>query len=226
MFLRPTPVVIVAILAVGLVGCSSTPAAPVAPVSPSPSAAAERSAVTLPASPKPSPATPTAGPTATPDSGNVNAPVTPALSVETVGAVAIRVTLADPAAKAWRVTVAVPGSAGGPASATWALTLETGDVAPVITTTDAQDGVAGEPKEQPGLEAGAGTGRVCSVAVPVCVRAASVVLPRDGNGTLVLELGRADTATDLSVTGATAGWTTDPFVLGPWTSTEAFPWGA
>ena len=226
MFLRPTPVVLVAALAAGLVGCSSTPAAPVAPASASPTAAAEQSAVTQPASSEPSPATPTAIPAATPDSGNVNAPVTPALSVETVGAVAIRVTLADPAAKAWRLTVAAPGSAGGSADAIWTLTVETGDVAPVVTTTDAQNGVPGEPKEQPGLEAGAGTGRVCSLAVPVCVRAASVVLPHDGNGTLVLELGRTDTTTDLTVTGSTAGWPTDPFALGPWTSTEAFPWGA
>jgi hypothetical protein len=147
--------------------------------------------------------------------------------VEPVGAVSIRVTLVDPAAKAWRVTVAGVGSSTGEAApGSWTLTVETGDVAPVITTTDTLNGVPGEPQEQQGLETGHPTGRVCSVAVPVCIRAASVVLPHDGNGTLVVEIGRSDTTVGLTVTGATAGWPNDPFMLGPWTTTSAFPWGA
>jgi hypothetical protein len=220
MFLRPAPVVLVATLAFGLVGCSGIAATPVASAPSTGPATAVESA-------KPSSTRPTPIPTAMPDSGNVDAPVTPALSVEPVGAVAIRITLADPAAKAWRVTVADAGSSLGSAGASsWSLTIDTGDVAPVITTTDTLNDVAGEPQEQPGLEAGTTTGRVCSVAVPVCIRAASVVLPRDGNGTLVLEIGKTDTAATLAVTGATAGWPTDPFALGPWTTTAAFPWGA
>ena len=29
----------------------------------------------------------------------------------------------------------------------------------------------------------------------------------------------------LTITGGTAGWPGEPFVLGPWSATEAFAWG-
>ncbi len=187
--------------------------------SPTSTPVATGSAATPVPTPAASPAIPAA--TAIPDSGNVDAPVTPALSIEPVSALAIRVTLADPSARAWRVSVAgMDGTAER-----WTLTVETGDVAPVITTNETVNGVDGEPQELAGLEAGDATGRICSVAMPVCVRAASVVLPHDGNGTLVLEISRTDTTTALSVTGSTAGWPAEPFLLGPWTTTTAFPWG-
>lgn len=163
----------------------------------------------------------TASANASADSGNVVAPVGPVLSVEPVGALAIRVTLSDPAAKAWRLVVAGTGASAGDR---WALTVETGDVFPVIMTRDTIGGVDEAAREQPGLEAGDGHGRVCALSVPVCVRSASVVLPADGNGTLVLEMARTDTTTPLRLSGATAIWPGDPFVLGPWTTTEAFPW--
>ena len=98
-------------------------------------------------------------------------------------------------------------------------------MAPSITTLETVNGVAGDPQEQPGLEAGAATGRVCATSLPVCVNAASVRLPDQGNGTLTLELTRLEASADLSVTGGTAAWPSEPFVLGPWTTTEAFPWG-
>jgi hypothetical protein len=148
---------------------------------------------------------------------------TPELSIEPAGAQAIRVTLADPAAKAWRVVVTGTGSR---AADRWVVEVETGDVGPAITTTDTIAGTAGEPQEQPGLEAGDARARICSTVLPVCIVAATVVLPDAGNGTLVLELVRTDAATALGVAAATAGWPADPFVLGPWTTTEAFPWEA
>lgn len=218
MFLRQTPIVLVAILA--LDACSGA----VAPAAPAVSSASATPPATLASSaPTSSSAAMAPAATATPDSGNVDAPVTPGLSVETVGALGIRVTLADPAAKAWRVTVA--GAVGDTADS-WTLTVETGDVAPVITTVETVNGIVGEPQEQTGLETGDATGRICSVAVPACVRAGSVVLPHDGNGTLVLEISRTDIVTALDVTCATAGWPAEPFVLGPWTTTAPFPWGA
>jgi hypothetical protein len=227
MFPRLTPAILVASLAVGLAACSSIPAAPVGPTSPASRAVApaiaEGSQATAIESRMPSPTiAPKPAPTA-PDTGNVGGPVTPALSIEPVGTSAIRVTLADPAAKAWRLTVA---GTGAHAADRWSLTVETGDVAPVITTVDTVNGVDGQPQEQPGLEMGDANGRVCALNLPVCLRAASVVLPQDGNGTLVLELTRTDATVALDVTGGTATWTTDPFVLGPWTTTEAFPWAA
>ena len=222
---RPTPVLLVATLALGLVGCASIPAAPVGAVPSADSRTGDASPVAAIERQTPSSAAaPTLAPTANPDNGNVEAPVTPGLSVEPLGASTIRVTLADPVAKAWQLTVSGAGAGAGTADS-WALNVETGDVAPVITTVETINGVVGEPRERAGLEAGARTGRVCSVAVAVCLRGASVVLPRDGNGTLVLELGRTDANAALWVTGATAAWPAEPFVLGPWTTTSAFPWG-
>lgn len=215
---RSTPAVLVATLALGLIGCSGIPAAPATPAEPAgPTPLAGGSAATLHPTVEPT----VAPATATPDSGNVEIPVTPGLSVEPVGSSSIRVTLADPAAKAWRVTVAGTGAQGADR---WALTVETGDVAPVVTTTETAGGVDAEPLEQPRLEMGDASGQVCSASVPVCLRAPSLVLPHDGNGTLVLELARSDAGASMSVTGGTATWTTDPFVLSSWTTTEAFPW--
>lgn len=190
---------------------STTPASPVAAATSAPTAA-PTSAPTV---------RPSAAPTASPDSGNVEDPAGPVLSVEPISAVAIRVTLADPAAKAWRVSVS---GTGAEARSRWDLTVETGDIAPAITTRETLGGVASEPVEQTALESGSPAGRICSVAVPVCIRAASVVLPADGNGTVVLEITRTDTTAPLEVTGATAAWAGAPFILGPWAATESFPW--
>lgn len=229
MFPRPAPAALVAALAVILVGCSGIPAAPAAPVSPAVSAPAASQApaggsAAVVDSPKPSPTTaPSPVPTAIPDTGNVDGGVTPALSVEPAGSTTIRVTLADPAAKAWRVTVS---GTGAHSADRWTLTVETSDVAPVITTVETRNGVDGAPQERTALEAGDTTGRVCAANLPVCVPASSLALPRDGNGTLVVELARTNAAVALDVAGSTATWPTDPFVLGPWTTTEAFPWSA
>ena len=50
------------------------------------------------------------------------------------------------------------------------------------------------------------------------------VAPPRGNGTLVVQLVRTDPSSALAASAATASWSTDPFVLGPWTTTAAFPW--
>jgi hypothetical protein len=212
----------VALVAFTLAACSSTGGG-----SPSfaavPTPAAANHVATL--GPTAVAAVPTARPlpTATPDSGNVDAPVAPELSVEPQTANTIGVTLVDKNAKAWQIVV---HGTGDRASNSWVLSIETGDVAPVITTTETKKGVEAQPEEQPSLEMGVTTGKVCSTSLPMCVRLASVRLPRSGNGTLVLALTRTDPAAAMSVAGATARWPTDPFVLGPWTTTEAFPWDA
>jgi hypothetical protein len=211
---RVTP--LFAVLTVVLAACTGA----MAPAAPGLSAASPAATHAV-ASPAPTPSASPA-PTASADTGNVNAPGTPDLSIEPAGAQAIRVTLVNPDAKAWRVIVTGTGSQAADA---WTLDVETGDVGPVITTTETAAGVVGDPLEQPGLEAGDPAGRVCSAALPVCVVAKSVVLPDGGNGTLVLELVRTETSVALAVSAATAGWPTDLFVLGAWTTTEAFPWG-
>lgn len=209
-------VVLAAAVAFALAGCSAAGHAPAASALPPTS----EPAATLTPVAAPTTALPTAS-APIGDTGNVGAAGGPIISVEPLRTLAIRVTLADLDAKAWRVTVAGTGAA---AQDRWTLTVETGDVAPAVTTTETLGGVDGEAREQVGLESGARTGRICSVSVPVCLQAATVVLPSDGNGTLVLELTRTDTATSLRVTGATATWPAEPFIVGPWTTTEAFPW--
>jgi hypothetical protein len=207
-------------LAAALAACAAAPsAAPAsAPSSPNPTSSPA-------ATPAPTPAatlvaTPAA--TSTPDTGNVDGPGTPDFSVEPSGAQTIKITLTAPDAKAWRIAVA---GTGDHAADRWDLTVETGDVAPVITTTEAPGGVAAEPVEQPKLELGTAKGKICSTTLPVCLVASSLSLPADGDGTIVLDLVRTDAGAALSVTAATAAWDGDPFVLGAWTTTEAFPWG-
>lgn len=203
-------------VALGLAGCTSAGRAPAPTAVPS---------AALPTSTPPATTVRASAPAsaAAPDTGNVDVAAGPVLSVEPVSALTIRVTLADLKAKAWRVAVVGTGAA---ARDRWTLSVETGDVAPVVTTIETLGGVDGDPTEQPALESGHPTGRLCAISVAVCVRLASVDTPRDGNGALVLELTRTDTTTPLQVTGATATWTGEPFNLGPWTTTEAFPWGS
>ncbi len=230
---RLAPILVSLPLAAAVLACSAgapvttSPGAKGAPTLPTPavpSAAAPASAAPVAATPSSAPiAAASPAPTAPPDEGNVDGPATPDLSIVPAGAQAIRVTLVDTAAKAWRVIVAGTGSRAGDR---WTLEVETGDVAPAITTVDTKAGVDGDPQEQAALETGDAAGRVCSAVLPVCVTVRSVQLPADSNGTLVLELVRTDASAALAVTAATAGWLGEPFNLGPWTTTEAFPWEA
>ena len=224
MFFRVTPslaaLALGLMLALSLVACAGS----VSPAASSQSTASPSVTHLAPLTSVPPVATPSAPvATASPDTGNVDRPGLPDLSVEPVGAQAIRVTLVNADAKAWRLVVTGTGSR---AADSWALDVITGDVSPVITTTETTAGVAGDPVEQSTLELGDATGRVCSAGLPVCVVATTLVLPDGGNGTLVLELVRTDASVPLAVSAATAGWPSDPFVLGPWTTTDAFPWDA
>jgi hypothetical protein len=217
---RVAPAIAAASLAIALAACSAaaTPtAAPTDAMHPVPVPSAV---------PTPAATTPVAPPITTPsiDAGNVtDSTAGPEVSIEPAGTGTIRVTLADPAARAWRIAVEGTGDHAGDA---WVLTVQTGDVAPDITTIETANGVTGEPVVQEGLQAGTAKGRICAASLPVCVVASSVALPSGGNGTLGLELIRTDPAVAMNVAGSTAAWPADPFVLGPWTTTEAFPWEA
>ena len=218
MFSRVTP--LLAVLALALAACAGS----VTFVAPSePSSAPTTTHLAPVATPLPAVTPSPRAATASPNTGNVDAPGAPDFSVEPVGSQTIRVTLVDADAKAWQLVVT---GAGSRAADSWTLTVETGDVGPGITTNETKAGAGGDPVEQTALELGDASGRVCAATIPVCVIATSVVLPDGGNGTLVLDLVRTDTALPLAVSAATAGWPSDPFVLGPWTTTEAFPWDA
>ncbi len=162
-------------------------------------------------------------PTATrsPDAGNVDGVSYPELSVERVGEETIQATIRDPAAKAWRLVIAGIGSRAGDR---FELAVETGDVRPSITATEiGDDHVVGE-MDLSAFADGTGAAGGCHRTLPVCVDSSGFRLPSDGDGAFSVRLTVTDPTVPMTVTGATATWPGEPFILGPWTSTEPFPW--
>ncbi len=216
-------IALVSVLAAGMVAaCAGAPPAP------SSGAPAPTPGLTppAPATPDVSEAT-SAEPTATrspdgPDAGNVEErPLGPELSVESVNATTIRATIEDRDAKAWRIVVS---GSGVLANDRLEVVVETGDVAPLITATEVRDGkvVSVIDLSEFGDPTAAAGG--CHATLGVCIDSDGFSLPSDGDGTLVVELHRLDGASLLSVAGGTASWPGEPFILGPWTDTDAFPW--
>lgn len=212
---RVAPVLAPVVVALALAGC--TGAARIAP--PAPSAPSFVTSWFPRSSSAPAPL-----PASQPDTGDVaGASTGPELSIEPFGTDTIAATVTDPAAKAWRFVVAGTGDRSGDQ---WVLQVETGDVGPVVTSIETVGGLTREPVDRTSLVDGSPAARVCSVVLPVCVEAIGLRLPQDGDGTLLARLVVTDPAVPLAVTGATATWAGEPFVLGPWTSTAAFPWGS
>jgi hypothetical protein len=171
--------------------------------------------------PVPSPEASPAEPTALPEEGNVeDLPMGPVLSVESIGKRSIRVTLDDLDAKAWRIVVAGTGDL---ANDRLRLTVETSDVAPLISVVETSDGQVVDRIDLSGFGDPTATAGLCHPTLGVCVDADAIRLPANGDGRLAVELERTDDGS-LSVTGATAGWPGEPFILGPWSTTESFPW--
>jgi hypothetical protein len=186
-----------------------------APASPSSTPVAIEPAPT----PVPVPASPSA--TVSPDAGNVDdLPLGPVLSIESISAKSIRVDLDDLDAKAWRIVVAGTGAL---AEDRLELTVETGDVAPTISLVEVQAGKVVDRADLSAYGDPTATAGRCHASLGVCVDADGIVPPDNGDGHLGIELTRIGDAS-LTVTGETAGWPGEPFILGPWTPTEAFPW--
>ena len=208
-------------------------AACAAPTAVAPSPAPPQALAPTPAAPTPTPVptndAPTppltgATPTATPNAGQVDGSSGgPLLSVEFPGDRLVDVTLEDAAARAWRVVVA---GTGGLSRDRFEVVVEAGDVGPVITATEVRDG---EPVDVIDLsfygEDTAAAGG-CHRTLDVCVDSSSFTFADDGTGRLRIRLNMPDPASGaLTITGGTAGWPAEPFVLGPWSDTEAFAWG-
>ena len=204
---RIAPVIAASLVLLVAAACAS-PAAPATP--------AGAPAPTLIAWPSPDPATPK------PDAGNVDGIVYPELAIEAADADTIRVAITDPAAKAWRLIVAGAGALAGDRLE---ILVETGDVGPSITATEVRDGVVVGEMDLSGYVDGTAAAGGCHGTLPVCVDSDGFRLPSDGDGTLAIRLTLVDGGTPLTVTGGTAGWPGEPFILGPWTDTEPFPWG-
>ena len=200
-----------------LAACSGAASVTPAPATPAPTAApATPSPTQAPASPNPSDA---GGGTGSVAGGGTE----PVLSIEPGEDDAIRATLEDPAAKAWRLTVAGTGELDGDR---WVITVDTGDVGPSITATEYVDGEEVDTMDLAGYLDGTAAAGGCHSRLPVCLDSSGFRLPADGDGTFAVTLHLPDAGTPLLVTGATATWDGEPFLLGPWTETEPFPWPA
>jgi len=164
----------------------------------------------------------TPAPTPTPIQGGVDgAEAGPVLSVQEVDADTIKVTLEDPAAKAWRLVV---GGTGTLAADRWEILVETGDVEPLITAREIRDGNVVDVLDLTGFGSETAAAGGCHSILPVCLDSTGFSLPAEGDGTFSVRLDLPEAGVPLTIRGGTAGWPSEPFVLGPWTDTEAFPW--
>ncbi|MCJ7709317.1 MAG: hypothetical protein MUQ32_00645 [Chloroflexi bacterium] len=217
MFPRLAPVAVsLALLVVAACGASAAPTRP--------SVAAVPTAVPtvgpLPAiDPDPQPVV-----TASPDAGNVGGDgAGPELTIELVDEDTIGATISDPAAKAWRLVVAGIGERAGDR---WEILVETGDTGPDILATEIRDGRIVDEMDLSGFADGTAAAGGCHGTLPVCLASDGFRLPQDGDGTFSVRLVLPEPGTPLTITGGTATWPGEPFILGPWTDTEPFPWNA
>jgi len=166
---------------------------------------------------------PTPEPTESPITGDVEGTGGgPELTVEDVSSDTIEVTLEDPAAKAWRLVVS---GTGARATDRWEILVETSDVEPVITATEVRNDKVVDVLDLTGFGDGTAAAGGCHPSLGVCLDSDGFSVPADGDGTFSARLTLQDATVPLTVRGGTAGWPSEPFVLGPWTDTEAFPWG-
>jgi hypothetical protein len=208
-------------------------AACAAPIAVAPSAAAPVAMAPTPALPAPTPVPtndaptpPLTGPTPTsaPNAGQVDGSgAGPQLTVEFPADRLVDVTLEDAEARAWRVVVAGTGAL---AEDRFEIVVEAGDVGPVISATEIRGGEVGDAIDLSfyGEDTAAAGG--CHRTLEVCVDSSSFTFADDGTGRLRTRLNMPDPSSGvLTITGGTAGWPGEPFVLGPWSATEAFAWG-
>jgi hypothetical protein len=145
----------------------------------------------------------------------------PQLSVVEPDAATLRVMLQDPSAKAWRLIVKGTGAL---AFDRLEIEVVTGDVAPEITAREIHDSELVDTMDLSGYADGTAAAGGCHATLHVCIDSDGFKLPRNGNGRFRVQLSVGDAAGPLSITGATAGWPSEPFILGSWTDTAAFDW--
>lgn len=216
MSLRFTPLLAGVLVLTALAGCSGAGAAAPAASVPAATPAAVPEPTLVPAPPTERPA-----PTATPIVGGVDEGPGPVLSVEPVDDTTIAASIEDPVAKGWRLEVRGTGTRSDDA---WMITAEVGDVGPVISATEI---VAGKPVNEmdlSGLWDGTAAAGGCHATLGVCLGTDGFTVPMEGQDTFSVQLRLDDPTTPLEVKGAAAYWKGEPFVLGPWHETEAFPW--
>jgi hypothetical protein len=206
-----------AIIVLAVAACAGAPAVPASP-SPTPPVATQ-------AVPSPSPtsaATPAPTAAETPIVGGVDGDAGgPMLTIEQLDEDTILATIADPRAKAWRITVAGTGDLGGDR---WELVAEVGDVGPVISAIEIRGGSVVDVLDLTPYWNGTAAAGGCHATLEVCIDSGGFEIP-EGDGLFSVRLELPQGQVPLVIRGATARWDGEPFVLGPWTETEAFPWG-
>jgi len=215
---RLAPVIAISLALIVVAACGAsigpTPPVPAATKAPAPTVGP------LPAiDPHPQPVV-----TPSPDAGNVKGDgAGPELTIELADQGTIAATLRDPSAKAWRLVVAGVGERAGDR---WEILVETGDAGPVIEATEIRDGRIVDVMDLSGFADGTAAAGGCHGTLPVCLASDGFRLPQDGDGTFSVRLALPEPGTPLTITGGAATWPGEPFVLGPWTDTEPFPWNA
>jgi hypothetical protein len=219
----PLATALVILIAAACAAPTAVAPSPVAPVAVAPTPALP-TPTPVPTTDAPTP--PLTGPTATsaPNAGQVDGSGDgPQLSVEFPGDRLVDVTLEDAEARAWRVVVA---GTGGLAEDRFEIVVEAGDVGPVITATEVRGGAAVDQIDLSFYGEATAAAGGCHRTLDVCVDSSSFTFADDGTGRLRTRLDMPDPASGvLMITGGTAGWPGEPFVLGPWSDTEAFGWG-
>lgn len=218
MLLRFAPVLTAAVVLVAAVACAGTT---VSPGSPSP-----LTAPMVAPTPTPVPA-PTRIPdpisTPPPNTGDVGGQPGAELSVELSGSDRLDVTLEDAEAEAWRVVVA---GTGAMVDDRLEVVVEAGDVGLVITATEIQRGELVDTIDLSNYVDDTAAAGGCHRTLNVCIDSSSFRFSDDGTGRLRIRLQMAKpSAGPMVVTGGTAGWPGEPFILGPWTDTAPFTWG-
>jgi hypothetical protein len=209
-----TSIVLIGLFSAACGGTAPTPS-PRPTVPPAPASEAPVPTPVVRPSPVPAPAE-------TPIVGGVDgARDGPQLSVVAVDDDTIVATIKDPAAKAWRISVAGTGALGGDR---WDIVVETGDIGPVVSVTQVQDGRVTDVMDLTGFMEPTAAAGGCHATLPVCLDSTGFDIP-EGKHRFSVRLELPEGQVPLVIRGASAAWDGEPFILGPWHETEALPWG-
>jgi hypothetical protein len=176
-----------------------------------PSASAPRSGGPSVATASATPTPPTA-PVASGATGGTSA-VRPDVSVEPLGGDTYRITVADPDAKAWRMTIQ-PADDSGPFLR---VVVETSDVSYSIDAT-----AVTPPADRTRVHLRRpNTAPICELTTGACLARGGVRSPGNPSRHAVSFLVTLDAAKAVAISGGIAEWSSEPFILGPWLESEA-----